>query len=432
MSSHSDKKSKKDRTRNDKGILLEQVVAKLHNYEGVKVETNVRLRPISRDKRRRPREIDVLLTAKIADYPIRIAIQCKNYGHKVTLTDIAEFKDLLEDVGIPYQHGIIVSVRGYQSGALRRGKELGIRTLELEGLTHDRLDAEILDAFQFFVYLLPEVTILQINNNISPKNPLSGILSLSFFDKNEKFRGMVFDLIVNEWRRGAIPSRLGEYELNLKIPKNWHQLSPRRKVVKVFSITATIRIVAHVVVLKGLANRYVLKNAATKLAEKFHLNAEFSADSQLDSEILTTTYISEVELEDMLAEKEIKIVNRMRLPRILYDTLYHPLSKRVINVLFNRAKGLTNKQMLKLPKLTFDELEGQHSGAIHDEPLMGFPVLIENECGELVDLRMLFEEGRYSEILKFKDRAAEHPTDEFNGLIKAAQNKIGLQIIGQR
>ena len=72
------RKPKKDRTRNDKGILLEQIVSMLHKTEGVKVETNVFLPPKSGDQSRK-REIDVLLTGNVAGHPVRLCIQCRNY-----------------------------------------------------------------------------------------------------------------------------------------------------------------------------------------------------------------------------------------------------------------------------------------------------------------------------------------------------------------
>ena len=102
----------------------------------------------------RTREIDVLLTGKVAGYPVRLAIQCKNYGKPITIGQIGEFRDLLEDVGIPPQNGIIVSVHGYQAGGTKRAKELGIKALVLEGLDETRLKAEIKDTFQFFIHLL--------------------------------------------------------------------------------------------------------------------------------------------------------------------------------------------------------------------------------------------------------------------------------------
>ncbi|MCA1624829.1 MAG: restriction endonuclease, partial [Acidobacteria bacterium] len=235
---HSNKR-KKDRTRNDKGIILEEVVAMLHDYEGVKVERNVKFSPKSGDKSRKI-EIDVLLTSYVAGYPIRIAIQCKNYEKRISREQIGAFKDSLDDVGIPYQHGIVVSVHGFQSGAIKRAKELGIRTRELKGLTKDRLAAEIQEAFQFFIYLLPIVTEISVTNEIQ-KDKFGGVLSMAFFDKNLFFRGLALDLIVNQWRQDNIPTLLGEYNLELKVPSGWYQLF-ENKPAKVFSIEATVKL----------------------------------------------------------------------------------------------------------------------------------------------------------------------------------------------
>lgn len=60
-----------------KGKIVEALVALLHETPGVKVETNVKLPPKHGDPERR-REIDVLLTGKIAGYDVRIPFSCKN------------------------------------------------------------------------------------------------------------------------------------------------------------------------------------------------------------------------------------------------------------------------------------------------------------------------------------------------------------------
>ena len=59
-----------------KGDILEQIVAEMHKTPGVTVERNVFL-PVQ-DESDRTREIDVLLTSKVAGYPICVAIECKN------------------------------------------------------------------------------------------------------------------------------------------------------------------------------------------------------------------------------------------------------------------------------------------------------------------------------------------------------------------
>ncbi|HEV7905206.1 MAG TPA: restriction endonuclease, partial [Pyrinomonadaceae bacterium] len=158
--------AKKPSSNARKGRLVEAIVALMHDYKGVKVERNVHLTPASGDQTRK-REIDVLLTSHVADYPVRIAFQCKNERRKIEPEDIGAFADALDDVGIPPQHGIFVCVNGYTNGALMRAKEKGIRALVLKGLTKDRLASEVAKAFQFNVYLLAEVRGLSVTNNVS-------------------------------------------------------------------------------------------------------------------------------------------------------------------------------------------------------------------------------------------------------------------------
>ncbi len=59
-----------------KGLLVEQVVAKLHVTPGVTIQTRARLPSISGMGGKR--EIDVLLTSLVAGYSIKIATECKN------------------------------------------------------------------------------------------------------------------------------------------------------------------------------------------------------------------------------------------------------------------------------------------------------------------------------------------------------------------
>jgi len=426
--SHSNK-HKKDRTRNDKGILLEEVVAMLHDYEGVKVERNAELPPKSGDKSRKI-EIDVLLTSFVAGYPVRIAIQCKNYEKRITREQIGAFKDSLDDAGIPYQHGIVVSVHGYQSGAIKRAKELGIRTRELKGLTKNRLAAEIQEAFQFFVYLLLVVTKLSVTNEIQ-KDKYGGVLSMAFFDKNQIFRGLALDLIVNQWRQDNIPSLLGEHNLELKVPSGWYQFS-ENKPAKVFSIEATVvKLVAHIIKLVGKTKTFSLVDAETKRTEKIHIEADFKNSTQTNYEVITQSFLSEQELEQFFSSNDkLKVIQRIKLPRILFDALYHPFSKRAMGFLKKRTEGLTLNQIKKLPRISFEDLEGKVKNSVYDETWQGFPVLVEDESGELLDLRILFEEGNYQKIINLRPAFEKHPTPEFAELLNQTNREIGRLILG--
>jgi Restriction endonuclease len=147
-----------------KGKIVEAVVALLHEQPGITIETNVRLPPKHSDPSRK-REIDVLITGQIAGYTVRIAFSCKNERGPIKPNLIDEFIGMLDDVGISPEYGIFVCVNGYTSGALARAKDKGIKTLVLRGLTKNRPASEIAKAFQFSIYLLPEVTQVTVNNN---------------------------------------------------------------------------------------------------------------------------------------------------------------------------------------------------------------------------------------------------------------------------
>jgi hypothetical protein len=106
---HSGSPKRKSSEKIRKGRLVESVVALLHNIPGITVKRNVKLPPLHGDQSR-TREIDVLLSSDVAGYPVRIAFSCKNERKKIRVGTIGEFIDQLNEVGIPPQQGIIVSV----------------------------------------------------------------------------------------------------------------------------------------------------------------------------------------------------------------------------------------------------------------------------------------------------------------------------------
>ncbi|MBA3693371.1 MAG: restriction endonuclease [Acidobacteria bacterium] len=421
---------KKDRTRNDKGILLEEVVAMLHDYEGVKVERNVKLPPKSGDKSRKI-EIDVLLTSYVAGYSIQIAIQCKNYGKRITREQIGAFKDSLDDAGIPYQHGIIVSVHGYQSGATKRAKELGIKTLELKGLTKDRLAIEIEKAYQFFVYFLATVIEISIQNDLQSINSPY----IDFNDENRKYCGDINDLIVSRWRQGEIPLVIGEYEIQLKIPEGWYHFRQDR-IVKIFSISARVKVTGRVLELIGNLQTLSLVESETQKSEKFKISAEFNSLEEmkkLNEKVLSgfqgKIAETETELEDILNQSLIKVIHRIRLPRIISGSCFMPMSERVAGIIEKEVRGLSLEEIGKLPQKSILEYEGE-AGSIHEKPLFGFPVIVNDSDENYLDRRLLFKRGEYNKILRYKHLFNKYSTPEFAELLKLTNKEIGKQILG--
>lgn len=417
--SRSSRNSKKDRTRNDKGRLLEQIVAMLHKTEGVKVETNVFLPPKSGDQSR-TREIDVLLTGHVAGYPVRIAIQCKNYGKPITIGQIGEFRDLLEDVGIPPQSGIIVSVHGYQIGGTKRAKELGIKALVLEGLDETRLKAEIKDTFQFFIHLLLVVEDMHIRSKIA-----DGGLAFSFWEEDNNI-GWFADLIVSRWRNGEIPMKLGEHVLDLKLPQGWYQIL-NGKFIYPSNMTAKVRVVGYLAEMRGKVEEYKLKEADTDKIEKFHLQADFDVLNNLIKSSHEEPILTEEELKKLKKDVTTSIENRIRLPKIFVRNHLEPISKRAFDKLMEGTENLTAEDLAKLPQLEFEEVEGL--GSMQEMAFLGEPVIIPTDSGDLIDVRLLMKKGKFDEVIDLVPYLAKFPRPDFAQYLSIAFLSQGEAIL---
>ncbi len=186
-------------TNKQKGNLVEEIAAMMHDCVGVKVERNVFLTPVNGDPRRK-REIDVLLTSYVAGYPVRLAIECKNEAEVTGVEHIGAFIDKLDDVGIPHQQGVFISATGYTSGAIDRAKAKGIRTLALTGLTEDRLSAAVSDAWQYLVYLLPVIKQVSVTNHVAEAPPEI----FDFQNEQGELCGFLPDLIWFQWQNREI------------------------------------------------------------------------------------------------------------------------------------------------------------------------------------------------------------------------------------
>lgn len=118
-----------------KGAALEQLVAliqeTLKDRPDAIVQTNVKLK----DNIGVSREVDVLVSTQIQEFPIQIAFECKDYSKKtidVQIIDalVGKYKYL------PQIHRIIiVSTSGFTSSALSKAKQEGIELCSLESVS---------------------------------------------------------------------------------------------------------------------------------------------------------------------------------------------------------------------------------------------------------------------------------------------------------
>src|SRR6266851_1390254 len=332
-----------------KGRIVERIAALMHDQPGVTVQRNQYLPPVGRKGKKR--EIDVLITAVVAGYSVRMAMECKNEARAIDSPSIEAFAAKLQDVGIPPQHGIFVSASGYTADAVERAKTVGMRTLTLRGLRDEDLLGSISEAFQSTIYLLPQVLNVTVTNTVPPTEGPARIGSFGFYNENGKLAAVLPDLVWRAWHAGQLPAVLGEHEVALPLPSNLHQ-EVNGRAAETFALATKIRIIGLAVTLQGKAQNYTLVNAADEAVERVLTDISFEAS---EAKLPVTSFASEEQLQAFLSRTgAVRVTTRLGLPRIIYGNLYWPPSERVVGMLKEHEQEL----MAGNPVFTFQELEG--------------------------------------------------------------------------
>jgi hypothetical protein len=349
-----------------KGRLVEEIVEKMHGSSNVRVQRRMFLKPVGGGRKR---EIDVLLTSSIAGTPVSIAIECKNEAKKIGSPEIDTFVGKLQDVGIPSNFGIYVSVNGYTGGAIERARKAGIRTLVLTGLTKDRLSAAVTRAFQSMVYLFADIAQLQVQNEVSTVEEFAD-LSI-FYDADGVPRATLGDMVWRAWVEGSVPSDLGEHELSFQVPDGWHNVVDGKK-VPARTVSAVIRVVGFVVTFSGEARQHTLFDAANKRAERWMTDLAF--DGSLEPSYPMRDFGAEEELREYLEKQEaVKVVGRLRLPRIRAGAMYWPPSERTTKKVGELMEAYKAGKIPDPRPLKFAEIEGMDLNTVF-EPIWRGPL----------------------------------------------------------
>lgn len=312
---------------NDKGKLLEDIVASFHNDENLKVETRVWLKPLN-DSNGELREIDVLLTTSISGYPIYIPIECKNYTRQINPNDINAFSGKLNELGLSTNHAIYVFINGYTPKAKKSAKKVGIKLLTVQGLTNDRLSKSIYRAIQSIVYVLPIFKSYEVSSSIP--NVINNE-HLVFYDKDKNYIGTVADIIYSIWKSNKISSNLGIHKFTIEIPADWFNLY-NNELYGCFPINVELMFVGYVFSYYGNASRLLLIDDETQQVKKDNINLDFE-----NSEKCTIkSFKCEEELNEFLNKRNelYKLdIKRLKLPKVRMVDLFYPLSKKVYNEL---------------------------------------------------------------------------------------------------
>lgn len=314
-----------------KGNILEDLVAMMHELPGVLVEKRRKL-PVLGSKRKRTREIDVLITSNVAGYKVQIALGCKNEAKALDISAVDNFVGILKGVGIPLQHGILVSTNGYTRDAQDEANRLGIRTLLFEGLTADRLGREINAALKSIVYFLVSQFNLTMLPDVEESWGNDPRFITAVLDRDDEPPvTQILTCVWELWVSGAIPPTIGEHLICLK-PKNTE--------AKWFAIGA-VSVTGWMASAPGTFSHSILKSTEAGKIDRVHISAKFDG---IKGPLTLEPVNSEEALADILKKEQMTVVMRVRVPRIISDVGYWPPTNKAMQkakALFDAGKPVT-------------------------------------------------------------------------------------------
>ena len=343
-----------------KGRLFETIVASMYDKSDVKVEQNIYLDARCRgNKKRRKREIDILITGWMAGQPIRIAIECKNWSRKVESPDIDGFLGKLSDVGIPI--GIYVSANGYTPDAIEYANEKGISTLILKDATKDAVTESIKNAAKSLIYLLLIVRSIKFVNEYD--KPMDGYAAILYDFENSKCT-TIPDIIWHEWLANKIPSKLGTYHIEFKIPNSYKQFF-NNKIIKLISASAEVQVVGLVFTEYGNFREHLLIDAANNQLKQSQIKIIFGkSSSTFPAEIMET---EEELIKISQRPNSINLtIGRFRMSKILVNCVYWPPSERVYRKITSLMQAYHSGEIPDPRPLSMLETEGNCINSIWD------------------------------------------------------------------
>lgn len=352
----------------EKGDLVEGIVALMHEMPGVTVDRNIYLPTI--DGSGRVREIDVLLTSNVAGHPVRVAIECKNDAKPIGIESIDEFISRLADVGLPSQNGIFISASHYRSGATKRARAAGVRTLILKNLSEGTLSSTISAAFLSHIYLLLTITRIEVINDIVRSE--DSIQMLIFRDQDGQICGSIPDLVWHLWVQGEISQDLGVFEQELEIPSDWRQvvdgLDARVKNVKV-----ELQVSGHVATYPGKVREYQLVDSESETVERHTTQADFR---DRPKKVQIASFLDDNELRKYLRELSAitLTIGKVRLPRLRFGPMYWPPSLETAQKIISVMQDFFDGKIPDPRPLDFSVIEGDDLVRVFDPIMNALPV----------------------------------------------------------
>ena len=160
------------------------------------------------------REIDISIKQQVAQFPILVVIDCKDYAEPVDVKSVEEFSGLAEDVRA--NKGVMVSSNGFTPAAVNVAKNKGIDTLRL-------IDSKSVDWKNFIaVPLLIENTFMErycLNvsgvGRVMLPYATEDLVGLPMQADDGTALGTPLKVMHRKWNKQQIPHEPGVYEIEL-------------------------------------------------------------------------------------------------------------------------------------------------------------------------------------------------------------------------
>lgn len=155
------------------------------------------------------RQVDVLIEQLVGQYPIRIALDCKDYRSPANVKAVEEFHGLLQDIGA--HKGGLVCPAGFTRSAKKRAKKLDMDLFSPADTDPHKwqasLTAPAVCDFRGVKIAFGVATSAPMRFRIS-----QAVHELTVSDADGKALGTVRDIAAQQWEAGAYPVDAGVHE----------------------------------------------------------------------------------------------------------------------------------------------------------------------------------------------------------------------------
>jgi len=180
--------------------------------KNIKVQHNVKIEGQSGCKH----QIDVYWEFEIANISHKVAIECKNYTSEVSIGKVRDFSSVLDDIG--NIKGIMVTKKGFQSGALKFAESKQIDLKELRFPTSDDWKGRVKTIVLNFSAFSTNITSINIEFDGE------WLIKNKYAEKGKKtnltISGMTNEILITDSSDNKITSL---YDIYNSLPHDWEE-----------------------------------------------------------------------------------------------------------------------------------------------------------------------------------------------------------------